>query len=179
MTPAATALTITGLGAAAGAGIGVLTDQKHVARDAAIGAVGGALLGGLVILVGRAFAAAGSNTSFFGTRTTLGPRGQPLPSEELAIGYSAGLLPETRPSCLECITKHLGAAMVQMAEVRDGYDYEMRIIGHLHEAEDESQAWPEIHDAIRDARKKYYATHQPPDWAKLAAMVSSARATGG
>ena len=28
-------------------------------------------------------------------------------------------------------------------------------IGHLFEAEDESQAWPELHDTIREARRAY------------------------
>lgn len=48
-------------------------------------------------------------------------------------------LPVTRPSCLECVEKHLGAAWVLLAEYRDGYPHRLRAIGHLHEAEDESQ----------------------------------------
>jgi len=35
------------------------------------------------------------------------------------------------------------------------YAYRLRAIGHLHEAEDESQAGPDFHAAIRAARKAY------------------------
>ena len=62
--------------------------------------------------------------------------------------------PVTRPSCLECVEKHLGAAWVLLAETRDGYPHRLRAIGHLHEAEDESQQWPELHNAsARPARR--------------------------
>lgn len=64
-------------------------------------------------------------------------------------------LPVTRPSCLECVEKHLGAAWVLLAEYRDVYPHHLRAIGHLHEAEDESQAMPELHLAIRQSRKAY------------------------
>ena len=61
--------------------------------------------------------------------------------------------PLTRASCIECVEKHIGAACVLMSECRQGYSYRLRVIGHLHEAEDESQEWPELHVAIREARK--------------------------
>jgi SPP1 gp7 family putative phage head morphogenesis protein len=79
--------------------------------------------------------------------------------------------PETRPSCLHCVEKHLGAAMVLMGEERDGYEYRLRIIGHLHEAEDEAQEYDELHEAIRDARKKYQDKDEIPDWERLAGMM--------
>lgn len=75
--------------------------------------------------------------------------------------------PLTRPSCLECVEKHLGAAWVLMAEYRDGYPHRLRAIGHLHEAEDESQAWPELHDAIRAARKAYQQRGEMVDFSLL------------
>lgn len=81
----------------------------------------------------------------------------------------------TRPSCLECVEKHLGAAWVLIAEHRDGYPHRLRAIGHLHEAEDESQAWPELHDAIRAARKAYQQTGAMPDFAALAEAVAALR----
>lgn len=78
----------------------------------------------------------------------------------------------TRPSCLECVEKHLGAAWVLIAEHRDGYPHRLRAIGHLHEAEDESQAWPELHDAIRAARKAYQQTGAMPDFASLTQHIA-------
>jgi hypothetical protein len=79
----------------------------------------------------------------------------------------------TRPSCLECVEKHLGAAWVLIAEHRDGYPHRLRAIGHLHEAEDESQAWPERHNAIRAARKAYQQTGAMPDFAALARQIAA------
>lgn len=81
----------------------------------------------------------------------------------------------TRPSCLECVDKHLGAAWVLIAETRDGYPHRLRAIGHLHEAEDESQEYPELHEAIRRARKRYQQEGVCPDFARLEAMVARRR----
>jgi len=91
----------------------------------------------------------------------------------------------TRPSCIECVEKHLGAAMVLLGELNDMPDEEpirsgnfsrrLRAIGHLFEAEDESQEWPQLHQAIRSARKSYQANGELPIWALLAAMVHGNR----
>jgi len=81
----------------------------------------------------------------------------------------------TRPSCLECVEKHLGAAWVLIAEHRDGYPHRLRATGHLHEAEDESQAWPELHDAIRAARKAYQQAGTVPEFAVLAQRMAALR----
>jgi len=81
----------------------------------------------------------------------------------------------TRPSCLECVEKHLGAAWVLIAEHRDGYPHRLRAIGHLHEAEDESQAWAELHDAVRAARKAYQQTGAMPEFAALAKQLAVLR----
>ncbi|HPD17383.1 MAG TPA: hypothetical protein PLE19_20795 [Planctomycetota bacterium] len=80
----------------------------------------------------------------------------------------------SRPSCIECVEKHLGAAYVLLAELNDLPDARhieppnlsrrLRAIGHLFEAEDESQEWPELHAAIRAARKAYQADGTMPDW---------------
>ena len=80
--------------------------------------------------------------------------------------------PVTRPSCLECVEKHLGAAWVLLAEHRDGYAHRLRAIGHLFEAEDESQAWPDLHDAIREARRAYQRAGTIPNFDALAALVA-------
>jgi len=73
-----------------------------------------------------------------------------------------------RPSCLECVEKHLGAAMVILSEIHDGYAYRLQFIGHLHEAEDESQQWQPLHDLIRQSRKTYQQQGTVPDWELLA-----------
>ena len=72
-----------------------------------------------------------------------------------------------RPSCYECVEKYLGAAMVLLAEIHDGYAYRLQFIGHLYEAEDESQQWPPLHDLIRQARKTYQQQGTIPDWELL------------
>jgi len=92
-------------------------------------------------------------------------------AEASASAPREGSPPPTRPSCIECIEKHLGAACVLMSECRDGYPYRLRIIGHLHEAEDESQQWPELHAAIRQARKEYQAGGVMPGWEALDSML--------
>ncbi len=76
-----------------------------------------------------------------------------------------------RPSCLECTEKHLGAAFVILSEIHDGYSYRLRFVGHLHEAEDESQEWPTLHNAIRQARKDFQRENQSPDWEVLARLL--------
>jgi hypothetical protein len=81
----------------------------------------------------------------------------------------------TRASCLECVEKHLGAAYVLLTETRDGYAHRLRAIGHLHEAEDESQEWPELHNAIRAARKAYQIDGTMPDWETLAKTSKAVR----
>lgn len=84
----------------------------------------------------------------------------------------------TRESCLECVEKHLGAAMVLITEVRDGYtEHRLRAVGHLHEAEDESQAFPALHDAIRAARKGYQQHGEVPNFGALTQLVTQAVAT--
>jgi len=78
----------------------------------------------------------------------------------------------TRASCVECVEKHLGAAYVLLTETRDGYAHRLRAVGHLHEAEDESQEWPELHNAIRAARKAYQINGTMPDWESLAGTMA-------
>lgn len=95
--------------------------------------------------------------------------------ERKLVGTSA-MPPIVRPSCIECTEKHLGAAWVLLAECRDGYAHRLRAIGHLHEAEDESQAWPELHDAIRSARRNYQEDKVIPDFSRLADLAQNVRA---
>ncbi|NLX57768.1 MAG: hypothetical protein GXY74_01625 [Phycisphaerae bacterium] len=88
-----------------------------------------------------------------------------------------------RPSCVACVEKHLGAAYVLLAEINDMPDdrraeptslsRRIRAIGHLFEAEDESQEWPELHNAIRNARRTYQIVGKIPDWEALAAVMKA------
>jgi hypothetical protein len=68
----------------------------------------------------------------------------------------------------------LGAAAVLIDETHDGYAYRLRAIGHLHEAADEAQAWPDLHNAIREARKAYQGQGMVPDWEELGALATGA-----
>ena len=77
-----------------------------------------------------------------------------------------------RPSCLACVEKHLGAAMVLLSEMHHGYEYRLRFIGHLHGAQEESQQWPQLHGMIRSARKAYQRDGIIPDWESLAQEVA-------
>ena len=81
----------------------------------------------------------------------------------------------TRPSCMLCVEKHLGAAYVLLTESREGYARRLRTIGHLFEAEDESQQWSEIHNAICQARKAYQAGGEIPDWKAFDVMLAELR----
>ena len=51
---------------------------------------------------------------------------------------------------------------------RQGFSRRLRAIGHLFEAEDESQEWLDLHNAIRKARRVYQASGTMPDWDALA-----------
>jgi len=92
----------------------------------------------------------------------------------------------TRPSCIHCVEKHVGAAMVLLSELNDlpddeasrrqGFSRRLRAIGHLFEAEDESQQWPELHAAIRAARKTYQADGTMPDFEDLGTLANGVRA---
>ncbi|MGC9457335.1 MAG: hypothetical protein ACP5DC_07395 [Halothiobacillaceae bacterium] len=91
----------------------------------------------------------------------------------------------TRPSCIHCVEKHVGAAMVLLAELNDlpddeatrrqGFSRRLRAIGHLFEAEDESQEWPELHAAIRAARRAYQADGTMPDFEDLGILANGVR----
>jgi hypothetical protein len=83
--------------------------------------------------------------------------------------------PPSRPSCLECVEKHLGAAFVIASEIHDGYAYRLRLIGHLYEAEDESQAYQKLHENIRQARKQYQTDGSLPDWEWMAKLISETK----
>ena len=83
--------------------------------------------------------------------------------------------PVSRPGCLECVEKHIGAAMVILSEIHAGYAYHLRLIGHLHEAEEESQEWESLFRLIRKARKRYQTKQVIPDWDIIAQELSNVK----
>jgi hypothetical protein len=103
---------------------------------------------------------------------------RPTPCGGCGKAGAAPLSGETRPSCRECVEKHLGAAWILLTECRDGYPHRLRAIGHLHEAEDESQTWPRLHEAIREARKRFQREGTVPDFASLANLAGEISGTG-
>ena len=86
--------------------------------------------------------------------------GRAVPIEDVLLQPGPG---PTRPSCLECVEKHLGSAYVLLTEARNGYAHRLRAVGHLHEAEDESQAWAALHRAVGVARRAYQVHGAMPD----------------
>jgi hypothetical protein len=62
---------------------------------------------------------------------------------------------------------------VVLAEYRDGYPHRLRAIGHLHEAEDESQEWPDLHNSIREARKAFQRERTIPEFEILAELAGN------
>jgi hypothetical protein len=82
---------------------------------------------------------------------------------------------ETRASCMECIEKHIGAAMVLLSETKNGYPHYLLAVGHLHEAEEEGQAWPELSATIRAARKELQTSGTVPEWEAIMVPLEQAR----
>ena len=78
-----------------------------------------------------------------------------------------------RASCIECVEKHVGAAVVLIGEVLNGYPHRVLAIGHLHEAEEESIDWPALRAAIRRARIRYQNYNVAPDWRRLTEMIQA------
>ena len=55
------------------------------------------------------------------------------------------------------------------------YAHRLRAIGHLHEAEDESQEWPALHATLRAARRAYQTDGIIPGWEALAQAATAVR----
>ena len=61
-----------------------------------------------------------------------------------------------------------------LSEMGDGYTkHRMFFIGHMHEAEAESREWPELYEAIRQARKDFHTRKITPDWKLLAGLIGA------
>jgi hypothetical protein len=81
----------------------------------------------------------------------------------------------SEPSCMECVEKHLGVAQVLAGEVFDGHPGHLKLIGNLRLAEEHSQDWPALHDALREARRGYQSRRTMPDWAALERLAAAIR----
>lgn len=70
-----------------------------------------------------------------------------------------------RPTCLKCVLKHLGQALVLLEECRSGYPFHRYYVaGHMAEASSESiNLFPDIAQRIRDERKKFEEFDEDPD----------------
>lgn len=62
-----------------------------------------------------------------------------------------------RSSCMECVEKHLGSALVLMDEAENGYpEHKLLAIGHLNEASQECALLrPKLSQQLREIRKAY------------------------
>ena len=77
---------------------------------------------------------------------------------------------------MECVTKHIGAAMVLLSETKNGYPHYLLAVGHLHEAEEESRdAWPDLAATIRAARKELQTTGTVPEWEEIMKCLEGTR----
>ena len=70
-----------------------------------------------------------------------------------------------RKSCLDCVLKHLGQAVVLLGEAEKGYPSHKYIaLGHLGEAEDESiNKYPDLAADIRSTRLDIEKDNDPED----------------
>ncbi len=81
----------------------------------------------------------------------------------------------TEPPCLECVEKHIGVSWTLLGEAFDGYRGRLKAIGNLRLAEEHAQAWPVLHDAIRNARKAFQLRGVMPDWAAIERLIADIR----
>jgi hypothetical protein len=59
----------------------------------------------------------------------------------------------SRPSCLNCVRKHLGQAIVLLGEAQQGYpNHKWLAVGHMAEAAEECLEFPEIANLLRAER---------------------------
>ena len=81
-------------------------------------------------------------------------------------------------SCLECVEKHLAAAHEQFKEVPHGYpEHILSAIGNLVEAQNAATNFPEIANAIRDARISFQRKGEIPNLITIEQLVLTAKQT--
>jgi hypothetical protein len=77
-----------------------------------------------------------------------------------------------RPSCMDCVTKHLGSALIKGREVENGYpEHIILVVGELSEAEQEVEAISqEAANMIRDLRRDCWARRRSPMFEEVLAI---------
>lgn len=98
-----------------------------------------------------------------------------------------------RDSCIYCVEKHVGKAMVLLDELLSNrpihaehgtaeYDARIKtelnhlgIIGNLQAATDEAEEWPELHDALLAAEREYRYHGTVPDWEAISEMIEEVK----
>ena len=98
-----------------------------------------------------------------------------------------------RDSCIYCVEKHVGKAMVLLDELLSNrplhtehgtaeYDARIKtelnhlgIIGNLQAATDEAEEWQELHDTLLSAEREYRYHGTVPDWEKISGMIEEVK----
>ena len=89
-----------------------------------------------------------------------------------------------RDSCIQCVEKHIGKALVLYkelltAEETNNVNVELNhleIIGNLQAAADEAQQWPKLHGVIDAAEREYRYKGTGPDWERIATIIAETTA---
>jgi len=84
-----------------------------------------------------------------------------------------------RDSCIACVQKHVGKAMVLHKELLTATETNnvniqlnhLEIIGNLQAATDEAQEWPPLHVALDAAEREYRYRGVGPNWEELARLI--------
>lgn len=95
-----------------------------------------------------------------------------------------------RDSCIYCVEKHVGKAMVLLDELLSNrplhaehgtaeYDARIKtelnhlgIIGNLQAATDEAEEWPVLYDTLLASEREYRYYGTIPDWEKISSLIS-------
>lgn len=98
-----------------------------------------------------------------------------------------------RDSCIYCVEKHVGKAMVLLDELLSNrplhaehgtaeYDARIKtelnhlgIIGNLQAATDEAEEWPELHDTLLSAEREYRYHGTVPNWEKISGLIKNVK----
>ena len=89
-----------------------------------------------------------------------------------------------RESCLFCVKKHVGKALVLFREL-ENFDpgktgkgkinallNHLEIIGNLQAAADEAAQYPELYTLLLESERSYRYEGLPPDWEKIAEITA-------
>lgn len=98
-----------------------------------------------------------------------------------------------RDSCIYCVEKHVGKAMVLLDELLSNRplhaehgtaEYDARIktelnhlgvIGNLQAATDEAEEWQELHDTLLSAEREYRYHGTVPDWENISGLIKNVK----